>query len=235
MLGDALAYPRQDEDWLTTVAIGGVLTLLGALFFFPILPVYGYFAGVLRSAIADDDPPAFEDWETLFVDGIKLFAVGFVYVIVPTIIMGIVFAAAGVAFAAAAVGGSEGLAAGVGLFGLLLVLVVVVVFSVAFYLLPAAIAHFAYTDDLSEAFDVGTVTDVAFTSEYFVALLVAFLLGITLGLVASLLTLLVVGFFLQFYVQVATMYIVGRGYAKARGLDGDGGDPTGTPGDPAAV
>jgi len=233
MLGDALAYPRQDEDWLTTVAIGGVLTLLGALFFFPILPVYGYFAGVLRSAIADDDdPPAFEDWETLFVDGIKLFAVGFVYVIVPTIITGIVFAVAAVAFAAAAVGG---LAAGVGLFGPLLVLVVVVVFSVALYLLPAAIAHFAYTDDLSEAFDVGTVTDVAFTSEYFVALLVAFLLGITLGLVASLLTLLVVGFFLQFYVQVATMYIVGRGYAKARGLDGDGGDPTGTPGDPAAV
>ena len=61
MLGDALSFPRNDDDWLETVLIGGVLSILGVLVV-PAILVNGYLLRVLEAAVADEEtPPRFED------------------------------------------------------------------------------------------------------------------------------------------------------------------------------
>lgn len=232
MLGGSLSYPKRGEEWVKTVVIGGALSFVAAFIFVTILPVQGYFVRVLRSAANDEhEPPVFDDWESLFVDGIKMFAIQLAYVLVPFVL----FVIAAFLTAGGAISASEGsgLGAGVGLFGGLLLLVSVVVGLLAAYLAPAALANFAYTDDLGAAFDFGTVRRVAFTSDYFVALLLAFVVGITLGLIAAVLTFLIVGVFLSFYVQVSIYYLIGRGYAK--GLDLEPGGPAGAEAGTAAT
>lgn len=227
MLGESLGYPKAGDEWLKTVLIGGVLWLIGAFIFVTLLPVQGYFVRVLRSAANDErEPPEFDEWGDLFVDGIKMLVVNLVYVGVPMLLILFASVFVGVGLLAIGVeGGGAGVATGLGLLGALLAIVLVLVFVLAIYFLPAALANFAYEDDLGAAFDLGTIRRAAFTSDYFVALLLAFVVGVTLGLIATVLTFLLVGIFMLFYVQVSIYYLIGRGYAK--GLDLEPGGPTG--------
>lgn len=234
MLGESLSYPKAGDEWVKTVAIGGVLSLIGAFIFVTVLPVQGYFVRVLRSAANDEhEPPVFDEWGDLFVDGIKLFVVNLVYVGVPVLLLLLTAVFVGVGAVAVGNGAGSGVAAGLGILGALLAIVLLVVFVLALYLLPAALANFAYHDDLGAAFDLATVRQVAFTSDYFVALLLAFVVGITLGMIATILTFLLVGIFLMFYVQISVYYLIGRGYAK--GLDLEPGGPAGTEAGAAAA
>lgn len=224
MLGESLGYPKARKGWEKTVLIGGGLELLGALIFITFLPLQGYFVRVVRSAASEEqEPPAFDNWGDLFIDGIKMSLVHLAYVVGPGILLFVGLAVA----AFGAFSGLQGSSLGTGLeiVGVLLALASLVAFLLAFYLIPAALANYAYRDDLGSAFDLGTVRRVAFTSDYFVALLLAFVVGITLGLIASFLSILLVGFFLWFYVQVSIYYLIGRGCAK--GLDLETGGPAG--------
>jgi len=222
MLSDALSFPRRGDDWLSTILVGGVLTLLG-VFVLPAFVVQGYLVRVLdHAARRERTPPSFTQWGTLFVDGLKLTVVNVVYglfVFVPlAILLGSLVAflpsdpmtaeAGAGSPPPAPTGGGSGLVvfvaflAAVGLFLL-----------VVTYLLPAALANFAIEGRLRAAFDVRTVFAGAFTSDYAVAWLLAIVVGIAGGLVGSVLAVAVVGIFVLFYVQVASYYLVGRGFA----------------------
>ena len=105
---DALKYPISDYKALLIV---GVFILLSALVFvlaqfgvdnstftlvWSIITILisfllsGYALSVLKNGIElDDEIPVF-DWVKNFVDGIKLFVVSFVYMLIPTIICGII-------------------------------------------------------------------------------------------------------------------------------------------------
>ncbi|MDZ7730637.1 MAG: DUF4013 domain-containing protein [Natrialbaceae archaeon] len=64
--------------------IGGGLMLFSFLIL-PIFIVYGYFMNVVRESTAESPQvPKFEEWGDLFVDGLKVFVIGFVYMIIPT-------------------------------------------------------------------------------------------------------------------------------------------------------
>lgn len=225
MLGDALSYPKSGDEWVKRILIGGTLTLIGAFIFITLLPVQGYLVRVLRSAAADEQvAPNFEEWGDLFVDGIKLILVQIVYLLVPIVVLvGGAFVTGIGVFAA---GDAPGLGTGVGLFGAVILLVGVLLGLVAIYLVPAALTNFAHEDSFGAAFDIATITDAAFTSEYVVALVLAFFVSFVLGIVAVLLSFILVGFFIQFYVQVAVFYLFGRGYARGLGLEP--GSQTGT-------
>lgn len=215
MLGASLRYPTSGPDWVKTILIGGVLSLLGAIVVLPLLPVEGYFARVLRSAAQDEsEAPVFEEWGRLFIDGIKMFVIQIIYIAVPFILLAI--AIVGIA------GGllTEGNAASTVLvvLGVLFVLVALLLSILALYMLPAALANFAYRDKFGAAFDLGTIRRAAFSSDYFVALLLALVVGIVLGTIAAILSLLIIGIFLVFYVQVSVYYLFGRGYARGLGL-----------------
>ena len=222
MLSDALRYPLNGDGWVRTILIGGLLTILSVLVL-PAFLVQGYYVRVLRGVANDDpDPPAFDEWVALLVDGVKLFVVNVV------VVLGVVVVQAGVAvvlgtgsFLAGTTGVSDPSAAGgvVGLLGIGVLLAGIVAIT---YVAPAMFVNFAREDSLTAAFHVSTVLSGALSVEYLIAWLLAVAVGLVLGTVASILSLLVVGIFGLFYVQVVTYYLFGRGFVD--GLAADGSD-----------
>ena len=110
MLEDALKYPLRGEESTATLLIGGGLAIAGlivtglgvllSLVFvgflalpFALVPgviVQGYLADVMRHRLrGDPNPPTFEDWPDLFVDGLKMLLGGVVYAI--PVVVGVVF------------------------------------------------------------------------------------------------------------------------------------------------
>jgi hypothetical protein len=208
MIGDALSFPRSGDDWVPTLLIGGVLTVLSFL----VLPAFilqGYFVRVLRAAATGQtDAPSFTDWGGLLVDGLKLFVVNLAYSIVLVVpYFALLFL---IGF------GSDG-GAGTGVLVLGLSLVVFVLALVVGYFIPAASANFALEGEFGAAFDFETIKSAAFTSDYAMAWVLAIVVGIVGGTIGSFLSLLLVGLFVLFYVQVAVYYLFGRGFAKGLG------------------
>jgi len=222
MLSDALRYPANSDGWLRTVLVGGLLTILSVL----VLPWFflqGYYVRVLHGVTNDDpEPPRFDGWVDLLVDGLKLFVLNLVVVIA---VLGVqAFAAIGLgtgSFLADTTGAADPGVAG-GVLGVAGVVVLFAAFLLLGYVVPAMVANFAREDSLVAAFDASTVLSGALTREYLVAWVLAVVVGFVLGFVASLLSILIVGIFGLFYVQIVTYYLFGRGFAA--GLDAGGGD-----------
>jgi hypothetical protein len=224
MLSDALSFPRRGDDWLSTLLVGGILTLLGFLIL-PVFVVQGYLVRVLdRAARRERTPPSFTEWGTLFVDGLKVLVVNLVYGL-PVFVLGVVVFGAAVIIVpgepmvvdSVEPGGAPPVPQSTGSGGLLvfvaLVALVALLGLVVSYLLPAALANFAREDRLGAAFAFRTVLAGAFTRDYAVAWLLAMIVGLVGGLVGSALSVVVVGLFVLFYVQVVFYYLVGRGFA----------------------
>jgi hypothetical protein len=216
MLGDALSYPRNSSDWIPTILIGGVLSVLSVLVL-PVFVVQGYSLRVMRSAAKGEEAaPSFTDWGGLVVDGLKLFLVSIVYallVFVPMAVVGVVlgFGSALLSDPASGPSAAFGVAtllgfAVVGLFGLLVG-----------YFAPAGYANFAVEDSIGAAFDVSTIVAAATTGEYFKAWVLAIVVGVVLGTVGAALSVVLVGVFVIFYAQVVTYYLFGRGFAEGLG------------------
>lgn len=221
MLSDALSFPRRGDDWLPTLLVGGVLTLLGVLIL-PAIIVQGYLVRVLAAAANNErTPPSFTEWGRLFVDGLKLLVVNIVYgllVIVPLVAVLVPVAVVSPTSPVPVEPGTTPTPPTPGsgtalvlLAGLLVVLLAALVLS---YVLPAALAHFAMEGQLRAAFDIPTILSGALTTEYAVAWLLALVVGLVGGLVGSVLSAVVVGVFVLFYVQVSFYYLLGRGFAR---------------------
>lgn len=238
MFGEAIRFPIAGDDGVKNLLIGGILGFLTFLLI-PIFFVQGYLVRVLRVAVeGGEEPPSFDEWGEMLVDGLKLFVVSVAYFLVPIVLLFVaLFAFVGTAVLSSGAPGEvrPGAMAGAGLVGLLLVLVASLLFLIAAYLLPAAAANFARSDDLGAAFEFGTVIDAAFSADYFVAAVFAFVIALVVGIVSSVLLAIVIGIllapFLSFYSQVATFYLMGRGFAKGLGLEEEPGStpsPTAT-------
>ncbi|SFS02683.1 Protein of unknown function [Halomicrobium zhouii] len=176
---------------------------------------------MIRQTVAgEDEPPEWDDWGELIVDGIKVAVVAFVYSIVPTIvILGVGITMFGLGGAAGDTGG--GILAGV---GILTFLLLIPVMFVVYYLVPAALANMAIEGNLGAAFDVDVMRDVVLTSEYFLAVLMPIVVGILLNVVVSILAVTVVGLvlvpFVSFYGQVAVFRMFGTAFANTSGKGG---------------
>ena len=209
MIGEAFAYPRRGEDWLMRTIIGGVLVLVGAFILIPLLLVEGYLYRVLgRTTRYDRQPPAWEDWIDLFVEGVQMYIVQIAYLLVPAILL--VIGAFLTVLGPVADGGTTTVG-----FGILIVGGILQV--LAAYLLPAALTNFAYHERLGAAFDVRTVFRIAFTFEYFVVIVLVFIIGIIVGTIGAILSLIMVGVFILFYLHVAIGYLFAQAYLRGGG------------------
>ncbi len=84
IISDSISYPSQ--DW-KKVLILGILTIISILVI-PVFLVMGYFFRILKSSIAGfDELPDFDEWGEMFIDGIKIFVVQFVYLLIPLIVI----------------------------------------------------------------------------------------------------------------------------------------------------
>ena len=72
----AVFFPFRGEKWGIKVLIGSALTFGSFIIpIVPLMPIFGYFGQLMKSIIVkeqDPEMPAWNDWGTLFVDGIKL-------------------------------------------------------------------------------------------------------------------------------------------------------------------
>jgi hypothetical protein len=226
---DAINYPRSGDDPLPAILIGGILTMLG-MFVLPLVVVLGYLMQVLAAAIGDDsEPPRFEDWGQLLFDGVKAFAIGFIYLLIPTVVFGV--SVGGLVLEAVltgdvTVGTVAGSLAGFAISGLLALL--------AWYVIPAALANAADTGRFAAGFAFGDIRPVMFSGGYATAWLLALVLFVVGGAIVGFLGAIpplgfVVGGFVFFYLDVVAFYLYGRAYAKADRPEKPTAPPAGQP------
>jgi hypothetical protein len=218
---NSLGYLRTDDNWVKTVLIGGVLTVFGFLLV-PLFAVIGYYVRVLRGTMHDEtEPPAFDDWGTMVVEGLKGFAIYLAYGLVPGIV-GAIIAVVGIGGAVAGNSGAAGVLGGLIVFvGFLVALALGLL---AAYIVPAALANYVEKDDVMAGFAFGEIRSVIATRTYAVGWLTAFALLLGAGVVTSVLSVVpfvgtVAGLFVTFYAAVAAFYVIGHTWADAHPVD----------------
>jgi uncharacterized membrane protein len=182
----------------------------------PGILVNGYLLRVVQAGVAgDEDPPEFRDWLELLLDGIIVWIIEAVYIFVPAALLmfgiGSFAVAAGLSSSAGAgsMASPDGGLIG-GLTGLLLLLIPVT----AGFLMPAGLANYARTGEVTKAFDLRTVIAVALSANYLVAIISIIAVSIVLGLIGGVLVLLLVGVFVLFYQQIVGYYLFGTGFVR---------------------
>jgi hypothetical protein len=221
MIEDSLKYLRNSDDWVKTVLIGGVLTVFGFLLI-PLFTVIGYYLRVLRGTMGDDEePPVFDDWGAMTVDGLKGFAIYLVYAFIPGLV-GLIVAVVGIG---GAVAGDSGVAGAIGgLVAIVGFLIALILGLLAAYVVPAALANYVEHDDVMAGFDVGELRSVVTTGQYATGWVMAFALLLGAGLLTSVLSIVpivgtVVGVFVTFYAAVAAFYVIGHTWADLHPVD----------------
>ncbi|MFB6160830.1 MAG: DUF4013 domain-containing protein [Haloferacaceae archaeon] len=223
MLGEALSYPRDDEDLVRPYLIGSVLVLCSFIVGVTLIPLYGYLLQVLDDGrTGNRGLPAFEDWETLIIDGLKVFVVNLIYTGIPSIVLSAVggFIFFVVAIAGFAVGGDGGGGGGalflvVLLVGGLVTLLAFVFLLVASVMLPAALARMVVEDDFSAALDVRRVFRIAKDGDYLVAVVLAIVVGAGFSMVGGTLSIVLVGIPILLYGFMVVFHLYGQAYARA--------------------
>ncbi|QIB74772.1 DUF4013 domain-containing protein [Halogeometricum borinquense] len=238
MINESLNYLRNDEDWVKTVLIGGILSLLGVLIV-PTILVAGYLVRVIRRTMHGvEEPPEFDDWGDMAVDGLKAMVIAFIYGFIPALIASVLVGGAIFTMIAGGSAESGGLFAVGSVVALLGLLVPFVLGLVAAYIIPAAIANFAETDQFGKAFSVGDLRSVLVSGKYFTAWVSGFAVIFVAGLVVSILNAIpplgfIAGGFLGFYAAVAAYYIIGNTWGELHDVEMQEGE--GRPDEQAAV
>jgi hypothetical protein len=225
MLEEGLSYPLNGDSALGRIVIGGLLGF-GSFLIVPAFALFGYLVWVLEgSARGEEEPPTFEDWGDMIVDGLKATGVTFVYGIVP---FALVFVSIFVIAGGGATGDTAGgILSGIGVLGMLVSFLVM--FGL-YYIIPAALTNMALEDSFGAAFDLDTIKQAVLSGDYLVAWLIPFVLAALMNVAVILLSITVVGLivvpFLQFYVQVAAFYMFGVAFGKVVDVPSVGGTGT---------
>ncbi|WP_135830120.1 DUF4013 domain-containing protein [Halorussus halobius] len=229
MLEDALSYPTNGESGLVRILIGGVFGVLSVLVL-PAFVVAGYMLRAMAGASrGDPEPPAFEDWGGLFVDGLKATAASLAYAFGPILLM-VVFV---VVIGAGASAGSESTAGALAGLGILTILLLVVLLFVIQYAVPAALTNLGREGSLGAAFDFETLKPVLTSGEYLKAVLLVFGISMVGGMALSVFTTvtfgvgLVVTPFFYFWLYLAGSYMFGTAFGHAVDASGGRADPQG--------
>lgn len=248
----ALRFPTNKEKAWQTLLVGGVLIVFlpGGLFLWTAMvvdtlgvgnnvgallvigavavsyiPLVGYLVRVLRvSGDREATAPAFSPVGSLLIDGLKGFVVGGVYLAIPYALLTVIAlrilqsARQPIAVVRHPPPTVVALSAISG-----------VLFVLALYLLPAALANFARQGRLSRGFALTGIADGALSFTYFKAFAVAVVIYWVGNLLSQALLFLLVGAFILFWTTVVAVYLTGRGFCQARGLDAIGGSRGGPP------
>lgn len=204
-----LTYPTEGDDWPRTILIGGVLTFLGFLVV-PLFLVYGYAVRVISETLdGSTEPPAFDDWEALFVDGLKAWLISVVYMLVPALVA---LGTVGTAIFSLVIDPSPAAMGGL-FFGVLVSGILGILFG---YVAAAAVVNFSRERRLGAAFEFGLLKQVLLRREFALAWLVTIAGFVGAGIVGSV---PFVGWilapFASFYVVVAAGYLLARGFDDA--------------------
>lgn len=231
MFREALGYPTSGDQGIGAVLVGGGMLLLAAFFsvigaflYFPILIGFvfrvvlrGYYVRVMRwtTRHPDEPAPAFDDWNTLLVDGLQAAFISFLYWL-PAIVLFVVAAVVGeitsVPDPNAAVAAAKSATGLVVLVGLMYLVAM-------FYVVPAAVTNFAYHDDFFAAFRLREIVSAVLTEDYAVGWVVTVVYQVVALPFVLLLYLLLLGFFLRAYVGIGVRHVYGLAARDAFDFD----------------
>lgn len=204
MLRTAISYPFESEYSVQTLTIGGILSVLSFLVI-PAFLVSGYLLRVIRSVTADEELPAFDDWVTMGIEGVKLAIVLIAYALIPTVLF---FISGSLLFV------TEGSASGIigGTFGML---IAGLVGLVLLYIAPVGVVRFAKTERMGSAFAFRSFWPTLMSTDYLVGWLFALGVIIVAGIITAILNAVpLIGFivvaFVNFYVAIVTWYLYSR-------------------------
>lgn len=238
MLEDALNYPFRGENSTERLVVGGALPFLSAAIYivgllmlfilvgmfvmpFAIVPrvlLWGYLVTVVAAVlVGQDEPPGFDDWKRIGVDGLKAVLVTLGYSIPLIILVFAIVVVTGITGSVAEQAGSSGPVMVAEIIWVVFGLFVALYSLVMYYVLPAAIVNYVREDDVAAAFHLRTISDIAFDGDYLVAWLLAAVVLVVGSLVAIPLYFVLVGFILRFYTLVVAAYLVTRGSMESMG------------------
>lgn len=143
IVGEALDYPGSNLKKVLTL---GILIIISFLII-PIFLVYGYTLRVIKATVAGfDELPDFDEWGDMLIDGLKVFVVAIVYMIIPAIVL-----AASIILLLTRSNPT------VALIGIVIGIILVIIFGLVENI---AIAHMAFNDSLGAAFSIGEILNV---------------------------------------------------------------------------
>jgi hypothetical protein len=211
-------YPTNSDDWIVTVAIGGI-ALLFSFLIVPWFIVSGYMIRAIRAGMdRAEQPPAFDEWGNLLKEGVVAGIIGLIYQLIPLLVF---FVVVGGSFLAFLSGSDAG--AGLGLFGFLGGMFLSWILAILFaYIGLAGIANYAREGTFGAGFDFGVITDVITSRDYLIAWGYVIALNIVVGVIITVLNIVpflgaIVGVFVVFYSLIIAAWLWGNGFAATTG------------------
>ena len=175
----------------------------------------GYLLNVAKSAMKKDmDLPKWENWGTLFVEGLLAFVIGIIYMLPVVVILGGLLLVGGLSVPGLIAGGMLGMAGVMAGLGIYLVVLVIVGLVLGF-LSTVALLTYAETRDFSSAFAFRDIIKKAFTGTYIVGFVITMVI---VGVIAFIIGLIpFIGQFLSTFIVGTIAYTaLAQAYREAK-------------------
>lgn len=199
IIGDAFKYPV--SNWKRLLILGVLILIsqvlieivmgygrVSGLLYFLLIPVIiitlltsGYQLRTIGTSImGENEPPEFNEWTKMFLDGLRVFVVGLIYEIIPIIILVAGFIMLMVS-------------SNTRIFGLLVMLLGLVILFIVGIIMVMAVSNMAYHDKIGAALRFGEIKERIKSIgwlEYIVMLIILAILYIILAVAAALVTII---------------------------------------------
>lgn len=207
---ESVKFPSTDVGWVKKILIGGILLIIPIINFI----IGGYYIKTLRGSIEGKPGlPEWDDWGDLFIKGLMVAIIGFIYMLIPLIVL---FVSIGGAVTAAISSGDFSAASisaivGGSMFSMVLMLIVCLV-------LPMALSIYAKEDSIGAAFRIGEILSriKSVPGDYIISIIVLYALLFIVNLVA---TIPIIGWviviFANFYITLVASKMFGEVYASS--------------------
>ena len=207
---ESVKFPSTDVGWIKKILIGGILLIIPIIN----LIVGGYYIKTLRGSIEGKPGlPEWDDWGDLFIKGLMVAIIVFIYSLIPLIVL---FVSIGGALTAAISSGDFSAASmsaivGGSMFSVVLMLIVCLV-------LPMALSIYAKEDSIGAAFRIGEILSriKSVPGDYIITIIVLYALLFIVNLVAAIPIIgWVIIIFANFYIALVASKMFGEVYASS--------------------
>lgn len=208
IVSDSIKYPT--SDWKKVLILGALFLASILVITIPItIPlVLGYGFRALKASIAGaDDLPDFDEWGEMFVDGLKVFVVQFVYFLIPALIIIIgSWASIAALFATASSGVVTDPTAFLGIMSFTVIIggIVAIIFGL---IATIALANMAYNDsELGAAFRFSEIMEIISQIgwvDYIIWYVVIIIISMIIGFIAGILSIIPI---LGFLIAILVVY-----------------------------
>lgn len=206
----SFSFVFEDPDWVKKILIGGLMYLASFLIV-GIFFVLGYLAKLIRNVV-DGVARPLPDWDDLggyFADGLKLFAVGLLYMLPAIAIMGMMIGA-GVLMDQANADDAGGCLIGC------MYLIIFPLYLIIMIIMPAAIVYTATTGEIGAAFNFSRIFGFIRANGANYALAVATYLIANFISQFGIILLCIGVVFTAFWSMVVTFYAFAQAYRLAK-------------------